>query len=48
MLETHLSYKQLMEDTPEEVLEALIDIMEERAEQQEEENRRKELANRFS
>ena len=36
-----------MEDTPEEVFEALIDILQERAERQEEEQRREELKSKF-
>jgi hypothetical protein len=36
-----------MEDTPEDVLDALIDILNERAEAQEEQQRREELRSKF-
>lgn len=46
MLETRLSYRDLAE-TPEDVLDALVEILRERAEKAEDEQRQAELKNRF-
>lgn len=47
VLETRLSERQLLEDTSDEVLDAMLEILRERAEKAEDEQRQAELKRKF-